>query len=74
MEEAYARRGVPMPDDIVFHRSAPPPQYEQTCKWGWRALKSGNRYAARRHAVDALRLAPLRLDSWRLLFSATRGH
>jgi hypothetical protein len=63
-----------MPQDIVFRRTTPPPQYEQTCKWGWWALKTGNRYAARRHAVDALRLAPFRLNSWRLLLSATRGH
>ena len=74
MEEAYARRGVPMPQDMVFRRNVPPPRYEQTCKWGWWALKTGNRYAARRHAMDALRLEPLRLDSWRLLLSATRGH
>ena len=74
MEEAYARRGVAMPENLVFNRTSPPPQYEQTCRWGWWALKHGNRYAARRHAVDAMRLAPLRLDSWRLLFSATRGH
>ena len=74
MEEAYKRRGVPMPENIVFKRTTPPPRYEQTCKWGWWALKTGNRYAARRHAMDALRLEPLRLDSWRLLLSATRGH
>jgi glycosyltransferase involved in cell wall biosynthesis len=73
MAEAYARRGVPMPEGIAFPRKAPPPRYEQTCSWGWAALKKRNLDAARRHAWDAVRLAPARPGSWRLLFCAVRG-
>lgn len=76
MAEAYARRGVPLPPEPekVFIREAPPPRYEQTSRWGWAALKKGNTYAARRHALDALRLRPLKPESWKLLLCAARGH
>jgi glycosyltransferase involved in cell wall biosynthesis len=73
MEEAYARRGVPMPPGIEFRRSAPPPRYEQTQTWGWRALKSGNVVAARQHALDLVRLGPAKWASWKLMFCAWRG-
>ena len=74
MEEAYARRGVPMPEGIEFKRSYPPPKFEQTCNWGWRALRCGNRYAARRHAIDALKMHPLKPAAWKLAVCAARGH
>lgn len=73
MEEAYKRRGVALPETMEFSRKVPAPQYEQTCVWGWGALKKGHRYAARMHAIDALKLHPMKVDSWRLLFCALRG-
>jgi glycosyltransferase involved in cell wall biosynthesis len=73
MAEAYARRGIELPAEMAFSRKVPAPQYEQTCTWGWGALKKGYVPAARRHAMDALRLRPFKVDSWRLLYCALRG-
>ncbi len=73
MEEAYARRGVPLPADMNFPRRHPPAKFDQTCTWGWRALRSGNRTAARSHALDALKLAPFKPAAWRLAVCAVRG-
>ena len=42
--------------------------------WGWRALRCGNRYAARRHAIDALKMHPLKPAAWKLAVCAARGH
>ena len=73
MEEAYARRSVQMPPDMQFTRRYPPPMFDQTCTWGWRALKRGNRAVARLHALDALKMAPLKPAAWRLAVCAVRG-
>ncbi|MGB7161395.1 MAG: glycosyltransferase [Tepidisphaeraceae bacterium] len=73
MEEAYARRGVPMPPGMEFKRRHPPPKFEQTCTWGWRALKIGNKGAARQHARDALKMGPFKPEAWRLALCAVRG-
>lgn len=73
MEEAYKRRGVPLTEAMEFKRKVPPPKYEQTCVWGWGALKKGHLQAARLHALDAMKLHPFKADSWRLMFCALRG-
>ncbi len=73
MEEAYARRGVPMRADMTFTRRYPPPKFDQTCTWGWRALKAGNRTAARQHALDAIKMGPFKPAAWRLAVCAVRG-
>ena len=73
MEEAYARRGTPMPAGMEFTRRYPPPKFDQTCTWGWRALKVGNRAAARQHALDAIKMGPLKPAAWRLAVCAVRG-
>jgi glycosyltransferase involved in cell wall biosynthesis len=73
MEEAYARRGVLMPDGMEFTRRYPPPKFDQTCTWGWRALKVGNRAAARQHAIDAIKMGPFKPAAWRLAVCAVRG-
>ena len=73
MEEAYARRGVPMPADMTFTRRYPPPKFDQTCMWGWRALKAGNPSAARQHAMDAIKMGPFKPAAWRLAVCAVRG-
>jgi glycosyltransferase involved in cell wall biosynthesis len=73
MAEAYARRGVSMPADMQFTRRYPPPKFDQTCTWGWRALKVGNRSAARLHARDAIKMAPFKPAAWRLAVCAVRG-
>ncbi|HEV2292221.1 MAG TPA: glycosyltransferase [Tepidisphaeraceae bacterium] len=73
MAEAYARRGVTMPTDMEFNRRYPPPKFDQTCTWGWRALKRGNRDAARQHALDAIKMGPFKPAAWRLAVYAMRG-
>jgi hypothetical protein len=73
MEEAYARRGMQIPPEMKFTRRYPPPKFDQTCTWGWRALKIGNRTAARQHAMDALKMGPVKPAAWRLAVCAARG-
>jgi glycosyltransferase involved in cell wall biosynthesis len=73
MEEAYARRGMQIPPEMKFTRRYPPPKFDQTCTWGWRALKIGNRTAARQHAMDALKMGPFKPAAWRLAVCAARG-
>ena len=65
--------GVPMPADMTFTRRYPPPKFDQTCTWGWRALKAGNQSAARQHAMDAIKMGPFKPAAWRLAVCAVRG-
>jgi len=71
--EAYIRRGMVLPADWT-----PPPRHQLTTEqelsqWAWIALKRGNIPAARHHAKSVLRLSPLAVSSWRLMFCALRG-
>lgn len=43
-------------------------------KWAWWALAAGHHGTARKHAWNALRLAPLSGASWRAWLCALRGH
>jgi glycosyltransferase involved in cell wall biosynthesis len=73
VRDAYARRGLCLPERWSY---APPPlpdRKTQIREWGWRALKSGAPGIARKHALDAFRGDPLSLATWRLLFCAMRG-
>ena len=73
VREAYARRGKPMPADWAFDDWKPTPLAEQLRAWGWAALKRGNVAVARKHALGAVRTAPLSGEAWRLLYCAARG-
>ena len=73
VREAYARRGKPMPADWTFDDWKPAPLAEQLRAWGWAALKRGNVAVARKHALGAVRAAPLSGGAWRLLYCAARG-
>ena len=73
VREAYARRGLVMPADWKFDDWKPAPLAEQSRSWGWAALKRGNLSVARRHALHAVRTAPLSGEAWRLAFCALRG-
>jgi glycosyltransferase involved in cell wall biosynthesis len=71
--DAYARRGGKLPDGWT-----PPPRQQLSLKtemsqWAWTALKHRNIPAARRHALARLKLSPLSIDTWRLMFCALRG-
>ena len=73
VREAYQRRGLPMPADWAFEPWEPAAPGEQQRQWGWAALRAGNPPVARRHALGALRAAPLSPSAWRLMWCALRG-
>jgi len=62
-----------MPADWRFDDWKPTPLAEQARAWGWAALKRGNVSVARKHALTALRAAPLSGEAWKLLVCAVRG-
>jgi hypothetical protein len=73
LAEAYRRRGMALPEDFRFEPNAPLPPFEQVRAWGRRAIINGNFRAARRHALAAMRFAPLNYDSWSLMYHAVSG-
>jgi glycosyltransferase involved in cell wall biosynthesis len=71
--DAYKRRGTTMPENWQ-----PPPRHQMTTQaelsqWAWAALKRKQIPAARRHAMSVLKLKPLSIASWRLMYCALRG-
>jgi len=71
--DAYLRRGSSLPAGW-----SPPPRQQLTSKaeisqWAWTALKHHRLPAARHHALSVLRLSPLSLASWRLVYCTIRG-
>jgi glycosyltransferase involved in cell wall biosynthesis len=71
--DAYARRGQAIPDGW-----SPPPRHQLTTEtelshWAWTALKHRQIPAARRHAWSVMRIRPLAVSSWRLMYCALRG-
>ena len=73
VEEAYQRRGKPVPADLQLGLWKPDPPLAQYRLWGWAAIKHKNLPVARRHAVAALKAAPWSGASWKLLYCALRG-
>lgn len=71
--DAYRRRGKAMPPDFKLDTSPQLTRYEQIRAWCQRAIMTRNLYAARRHALVALRSEPLRYDSWSLMYHAIAG-
>jgi len=72
--EAYARRGVRLPDNWTLPKRETLPMQKEIDMWAWVALKNGNVSAARRHAMSLVRMAPFSLSSWRLMYCALRGY
>lgn len=71
--DAYVRRGSSLPAGW-----SPPPRHQLTTEaelsqWAWTALKHHQLPAARHHALSVLRLSPLSLSSWKLVYCALRG-
>ena len=71
--DAYARRGASLPTGWK-----PPPRHqlstqEEISQWAWTALKHNHLPAARRQAWSVLRIQPLAMSSWRLLYCTLRG-
>jgi glycosyltransferase involved in cell wall biosynthesis len=73
LTEAYARRGLTLPDGWTPPKRKIMPLLEEMNMWGWLALRNGNRAAARKHGWSLLKRAPLSMGSWRLMFCALRG-
>jgi hypothetical protein len=71
--DAYRRRNLPMPQNWAFRERKLLPHPEQYRRWGWAALRCGNLSVARRHAISAIRQAPLSMDTWRLTACVIRG-
>lgn len=87
LRDAEKRRGKPVNGRSGAAPQAPagPPNVPSTQHWrqthwsfekmwAWWALTAGYVSTARRHALRALRLGPLRQESWLLLWCAMRGH
>jgi hypothetical protein len=72
--EAYQRRGMTMPADWSFNKKVPLPLSEQLRNWAWAAMRAGNIDIARKHAVAAFKKSPLSPSSWKVMYSAIRGH
>ena len=71
--DAYVRRGLTLPAGW-----SPPPRHRLTTQaeitqWAWTALKHHRLTAARHHALSVLRLGPLSLSNWRLIYCTLRG-
>lgn len=74
IEEAHARRGLPIPELSDVENGRVPSLAEVHRKWAWWALKGENAKTARKHAAHAVRLAPASSENWRALFFAIRGY
>lgn len=74
IQEAHARRGLPIPQ-------LPDPANDKVAtladvhrKWAWWALKGRNTGTARKHAWHALLFAPASSANWRARYCALRGY
>jgi glycosyltransferase involved in cell wall biosynthesis len=65
--QARARRGLAPAAPTTLQTWTPPPHWKQLIDWGWNAVRKENRPAARGHALNALRKAPMKLEVWKLL-------
>ena len=74
--ETYERRGLPVPTDLGLLSALRDgqPMADRYLDWTWAALRAKNPYAARRHALRALRLEPFSIGTWRATYCAFRGH
>jgi glycosyltransferase involved in cell wall biosynthesis len=71
--DAYTRRGASLPAGWK-----PPPRHQlstqaEISQWAWTALKHHHLPAARRHAWSVMRIRPLAISSWRLMYCTLRG-
>jgi glycosyltransferase involved in cell wall biosynthesis len=71
--DAYSRRGASLPAGW-----RPPPRHQlstqaEISQWAWTALKHRHLPAARRHAWSVMRMNPLAISSWRLMYCSLRG-
>jgi glycosyltransferase involved in cell wall biosynthesis len=73
LNDAFARRGVMMADDWSPSRRNILPLRKQLNMRATLALKKGNVALARKQAFSLVKMYPLSIGSWRVMFSALRG-
>ena len=73
VRDAFARRGISAPANLEFKPWRPPAWPEQARQWGWAAMRAGNVSIARKHAINAVKAAPLSPAAWKLMYCALRG-
>ena len=73
LNDAFVRRGVMMADDWSPSRRSILPIRKQINMRATLALKKGNVAVARKHAFSLVKMNPLSIGSWRLMFSTLRG-
>lgn len=73
LADAYARRGLPPPEQFPEVKWTPLPAAEQMRKWARAALVARNRNVAWKHAIGALRHEPLSAASWKVLARVCMG-
>lgn len=74
IEDARRRRGLPPMDTPMSTDDGTIDAAAEHCKWSWWSLRGGHPRTARKHALRALRSAPLRPGCWKALACAIRGH
>jgi glycosyltransferase involved in cell wall biosynthesis len=67
LSDAYTRRGRTPPTEWPKAIFTPLPVAEQLRRWARTALKANNRDIAKKHAINALKREPLKVDSWRVM-------
>ena len=73
LAEAFRRRGMTLPADLLVQLPPLLNRYDQYHAWGRRALINRNYRAARHHALDAVRERPFQRASWSLMYHAAIG-
>lgn len=66
VQDAYDRRGIPLPRDFVVPKWHSESAFDCRCGWVAWATREGNFQTARRHLGDALRERPLNTRCWRM--------
>lgn len=74
VREAYARRHMDMKSAMLNSRPTPLTALDYHRTWCWDALSAGNVSTARKHATATLMRQPLRIESWKMMYCALRGH
>lgn len=72
--EAYIRLHGKAPETLELLPYEKPNNVRCLKNWGWMALKNKNIKAARSYAQQLIKIKPLSLESWRLLYCALRGY
>lgn len=73
LEDAYRRRGLELPRDVLAEVPPPTSEWDRRRMCAWSAIHAGNYATARKHARDVLRRRCTARASWVLLAYAYLG-